>query len=92
MAGKVQSSDSADAIRVYRRRISKKREEIAMSQPAPSFPAFDEWEKMSESEQDALLDRLETKRRGSRFKRVVAGLLGVAVCAAICAMVLTLRP
>ena len=37
-----------------------------MSQPAPSFPAFDEWQKMSESEQDALLDRLETaKQRGS---------------------------
>ena len=36
-----------------------------MTQPAPSFPAFDEWEKMSESEQDALLDRLETaERRG----------------------------
>lgn len=61
-----------------------------MTQPAPSFPAFDEWEKMSESEQDALLDRLETKRRGSLFKWVAAGLLGVAVCAAICAMLLTM--
>lgn len=63
-----------------------------MTQPAPSFPAFDEWEKMSESEQDALLDRLETKQRGPIFKRVVVGLLGVAVCAAICAMLLALRP
>ena len=62
-----------------------------MMRPAPSFPAFDEWQSMSESEQDALLDRLETKRRGSIFKRAVAGLLGVAVCAAICAMLLTLR-
>lgn len=63
-----------------------------MTQPAPSFPAFDEWEKMSESEQDALLDRLETKQRGSVFKRVAVGLLGVAACAAICAMLLVMRP
>jgi hypothetical protein len=64
-----------------------------MTQPAPSFPAFDEWEKMSESEQDALLDRLETtKQRGSTIKRVVMGLLSVAVYAATCAMVLTLWP
>ena len=64
-----------------------------MSQPAPSFPAFDEWEKMSESEQDALLDRMETtKQRGSIIKHVVMVLLGVAVCAATCAMLLTLRP
>lgn len=63
-----------------------------MTQPAPSFPAFDEWEKMSESEQDALLDRLETKQRGSVFRRVAVGLLGVVVCAAICAMLLALRP
>jgi hypothetical protein len=58
-----------------------------MTQPAPSFPAFDEWQSMSESEQDALLDRLETKQRGSLFKWTVAGLLGVAVCAVL----LTLR-
>jgi len=64
-----------------------------MSQPAQSFPAFDEWEKMSESEQDALLDRLETtKQRGSIIKRVVMGLLGVAVCAAIGAVLLTMWP
>ena len=63
-----------------------------MTQPAPSFPAFDEWQSMSESEQDALLDRLETKQRGPVFKRVAAGLLGLAFCAAVCAMLLTLRP
>jgi hypothetical protein len=68
-------------------------EEIAMSKPAQSFPAFDEWEKMSESEQDALLDRMETtKERGSTIKRVVMVLLSVAVYAATCVMVLTLRP
>jgi hypothetical protein len=58
----------------------------------PSFPAFDEWEKMSESEQDALLDRLETtKQRGSIIRRVVLG-LSVAVCAAIGGMLLMMRP
>jgi hypothetical protein len=92
VADKVQSSDSANAMRVPPTHF-KKHEEIAMTQPAPSFPAFDEWEKMSEREQDALLDRLETtKQRGSAIKRVVMGLLGVAVCAATCAMLLTLRP
>lgn len=62
-----------------------------MTQPAPSFPAFNEWQSMSESEQDALLDRLETKQRGSIFKRVVAGVLAAAVCAATCAMLLMMR-
>ena len=48
---------------------------------------------MSENEQDALLDRLETtKQRGSTIKRVVMGLLSVAVYAATCAMLLTLQP
>jgi hypothetical protein len=41
------------------------REEEAdpMSPPAPSFPAFDDWKRMSEREQDALLDRLEARKR-----------------------------
>jgi len=38
-----------------------------MPRSAPSFPAFDEWQTMSESEQDALLDRLETSRRRGAF-------------------------
>jgi hypothetical protein len=43
--------------------------------------------------QDALLDRMETtKERGSTIKRVVMVLLSVAVYAATCVMVLTLRP
>jgi len=47
---------------------------------------------MSESEQDALLDRLETtKQRGSTIKRAVMGLMVAAVGAAICAMLLTMR-
>ncbi len=31
----------------------------------PTFPAFDEWEKMSESEQDALIASMESARRQS---------------------------
>ena len=34
-----------------------------MPRAAPSFPAFDEWQKMSEGEQDALLDALEAAAR-----------------------------
>jgi hypothetical protein len=64
-----------------------------MSQPTPSFPAFDEWQKMSESEQDALLDRLETaSQRGSTIRHVLVGVLCVAACAAAGAMLLTMRP
>ena len=48
---------------------------------------------MSEQEQDALLDRLETaNQRGSISKRVLIGLLCVAACAAIGAVLLTIRP
>jgi hypothetical protein len=53
-----------------------------MTQPAPSFPAFDEWEKMSESEQDALLDRLETKQRGSIMRWVLIGTIAFAAALA----------
>ncbi|MBX9590470.1 MAG: hypothetical protein K2X43_14275 [Hyphomonadaceae bacterium] len=66
-----------------------------MSPPAPSFPAFDEWQKMSEREQDALLDRLETAgRRSSRMKRRLIALAGAAVGAAVIvgAVLLAIRP
>ena len=53
-----------------------------MTQPAPSFPAFDEWQKMSESEQDALLDRLETKQRGSIMRWVLIGIIAFAAALA----------
>jgi len=51
---------------------------------SPSFPAFDEWQKMSEREQDALLDGLEAvKRRGALATRFLIGLgCAVAVTAA----------
>ena len=47
---------------------------------------------MSESEQDALLDRLETaKQRSPLIMRVLMGLLGVAVCAVVGAALLAIR-
>ena len=62
-----------------------------MPRTAPSFPAFDEWQKMSESEQDALLDALESgQRRGQLALRVLVGLAGTAVIAAIGSAVLAL--
>jgi len=46
-----------------------------MPRATPAFPAFDEWREMSESEQDALLDRFETvQRRGALASRSLVGL------------------
>lgn len=62
-----------------------------MSRPAPSFPAFDDWKRMSEREQDALLDRLEAqKRRGSRMARllIAVGTVTVALAAGLVFLVL----
>jgi hypothetical protein len=54
-----------------------------MSPPAPSFPAFEDWKRMSEREQDALLDRLETARcRRSVAIRLLVGLGCAAVALA----------
>jgi hypothetical protein len=51
--------------------------------PVPSFPAFDDWKRMSEREQDALLDRLEAaKRRRSLAIRLLIGLGCAAVALA----------
>jgi hypothetical protein len=62
-----------------------------MSPPAPSFPAFDDWKKMSEREQDALLDRLEaTKRRRSFATRLLIGLGCAAVVLGAAVALLTL--
>lgn len=48
---------------------------------------------MSEQEQDALLDRLETaKQRSSIVKHVLIGLLCAAACAVAGAVLLTIRP
>ena len=51
----------------------------------PPFPAFDAWEKMSESEQDALIARMEAvRRRNSRIYRMgVGGARGHGQCRAL---------
>jgi hypothetical protein len=45
----------------------------------PPFPAFDAWERMSESEQDALIARMERARRRSE------GLFGVLIAVLVVA-------
>jgi hypothetical protein len=63
-----------------------------MPRAAPSFPAFDEWQKMSEREQDALLDTLEgARRRGRLATGVLVCLSGATVAAAIGLTLLMLR-
>ena len=55
-----------------------------MPRSTPSFPAFDNWQQMSETEQDALLDRLETsKRRRARITRLLVGVAAAALAAFI---------
>jgi hypothetical protein len=55
-----------------------------MPPAASQFPTFDEWKRMSEREQDALLDRLESeKRRGTIATRVLIGLALAAVSVAV---------
>jgi hypothetical protein len=54
-----------------------------MPRAVPNFPAFDEWQHMSESEQDALLDRFEAEqRRVNVFKRALTGFACVVLVAA----------
>jgi hypothetical protein len=48
----------------------------------PSFPDFQEWQKLSEGEQDALLDRLE----GVPRRRALSRLLSIAGCIAVFAV------
>jgi hypothetical protein len=51
-----------------------------MPPAASQFPTFDEWKRMSEREQDALLDRLEAEqRRGTVATRLLIGLACAAV-------------
>jgi hypothetical protein len=53
---------------------------------APSFPVLDEWQRMSESEQDALIGRMETARRRivrNRWVIFALAFVGVAVGAGI---------
>jgi hypothetical protein len=54
-----------------------------MPRAIPTFPAFDEWQHLSETEQDALLDRFEAEqRRTSVIRLALAGFAFVAVVAA----------
>ena len=54
-----------------------------MARTVPSFPAIQEWQRMSESDQDALLDRIETvRRRRRRLHVVLIGLVCVLTAAA----------
>ena len=63
-----------------------------MPRPAPpSFPAFDQWQNMSESEQDALLDKIETrKRRGTYAVRLLIGTALAGAAALLAAILLGL--
>ena len=62
-----------------------------MHRPAPAFPAFDDWKRMSEREQDALLDRLEAdKRRGAFVSWLLIGLAFATAAAATVVTLLTL--
>ena len=62
-----------------------------MPRAAPSFPAFDEWQKMSEREQDALLDSLEGARRRGRLAARLLVCLSATVAVAIGLTLLMLR-
>jgi hypothetical protein len=50
----------------------------------PQFPAIDDWQKMSETEQDALLARMErARRRGALIYRLLIALTCTAAGAGI---------
>jgi hypothetical protein len=54
-------------------------QEAPMIGSTPRFPAFDEWQRMSESEQDAFISRLEAaRRRRSLVLRILLGLAGAS--------------
>ncbi|TMJ72707.1 MAG: hypothetical protein E6G91_10030 [Alphaproteobacteria bacterium] len=50
----------------------------------PQFPAIDDWQKMSEAEQDALLARMESaRRRGALLNRLLTALACTAAGAGV---------
>ena len=52
----------------------------------PAFPPFEQWQSMSETEQDALIARMETARRRQRgLRRFLVGLACTTAAAGICA-------
>lgn len=55
-----------------------------MRTSAERFPAFEAWQGMSESEQDALLEKIErAERRSMRWRWMLGGLIGVTICAGL---------
>ena len=56
----------------------------AMDDISPTFPTLRSWQRMSESDQDALLDNIESRRRW-RSVRVRALILAACVAAGIAA-------
>jgi hypothetical protein len=56
-----------------------------MLSSSPAFPPIEQWQAMSEAEQDALIGRIETTRRRRRgLLRFVVGLACTVSAAAIC--------
>jgi hypothetical protein len=55
---------------------------------SPQFPALKEWQKMSESEQDTLINKMAAvRRRNSRiFIALFCATFGAAIAAALCAV------
>ncbi len=48
---------------------------------APRFPTFEDWEKMTEQEQDALLGRMEAARRRKSWLSWAAVVAGLTIAA-----------
>lgn len=54
-----------------------------MDDISPTFPTIRRWRRMSESEQDALLDKIESRRRWHGMKgRALAAIAGACALAA----------
>jgi hypothetical protein len=63
-----------------------------MARFGPTFPAFDVWEKMSESEQDALLASMERSRRRSGLVGILIALLLMAATGGALYLASLVRP
>lgn len=59
-----------------------------MSRSSPQFPAFDTWQDMSESEQDALIGRLEAQKHRRLLRRIGLALATVTGAAGLIAAAL----
>jgi hypothetical protein len=53
-----------------------------MRASTPAFPPFEQWQAMSEAEQDALIARMEAAQRFQRgLRRLLLGLTGIGIAA-----------